>query len=814
MDNQRIGLTTKQAEELLRRVGHNTLPVQASNRWLSILLSQFKSPLIYILLIVSVISLFYGEHLDFFLIIAVIFLNVAMGFGQEYGAHRTSESLKLLVSPTALVIRNGKRVQIERIHIVPGDLVVLGPGDKIPADGKLIESSDLLVRESILTGESEAVLKDFHASALLFMGTDVLSGEGIMEVTATGKKTELGKIGSTLTLAEEPPTPLRISLEELSKKLGIIIVGICFAIFVIGVALGKNVSDMLRLSVILSVAGIPEGLPITITIILSVAAKNILKRNGLVKKLISVETLGSTTVLCLDKTGTLTEGNMKVTRFDYTVPERVVAATLLANEQRTDMEVSLWNYLRKNHHDLFSSLPQGAVRIKKIPFSSERKYSVTVGTMRGKTRTYIVGAPDIVIKFCSIPDERKQELDEQIRKWTSHGYRLLSFASRDGQHTTEHPSGFEWDGLVAIEDPLRAEVRETIEKATRAGLSVKIITGDHRDTAQKVLDNLGLNLSEDTILTGSQIDRMTRTEILDRLDKTVLFARVTPHHKLLLVELLQEQGHVVAMTGDGVNDAQALKRADIGIVMGNSSDLAKDSGDLILLNNDFRVIIKSIEKGRLIYSNLKKSVAYVLSNSFVEIILIVLALLAGLPTPLSVAQILWLHLICDGPPDIMLGFEPKEDDLMKTPITKEQVKARSLLDNMGLLTIAGISGIVGCASLLVFAFAYKSTNDLGFARTVTFIGVGMVDLIYVFSFKSLRNPVLKLKTLLNNKVMLLSILYGFILLFGALYIHPLSETLQLKSVSSVYLLVGLGLGLLSVLWMEFLKYLSRKRNTL
>ncbi len=810
MEFHKDGLTTNEALKRLQKFGPNVLLTRSGNSWGTILLSQFKSPLIYILLVVSFISLLYNDVLDFFLIISVLILNVAMGFGQEYGATKSFETLKSLVSPQALVIRNGKRIKVERSTIVPGDTVVLGPGDKIPADGILREGTELLVREAILTGEAESVTKLPEEEARLFMGTDVLAGEAVMNVISTGRNTELGKIGSGLTQTAEVKTPLQLSLENLSKKIGVVIILLAFAIFVIGLLTGKDPFEMFQLSIILAIAGVPVGLPIAITVILSVAAKKIYKKKGLVKQLLSVETLGSTTMLCLDKTGTITEGVMKIKDSDLYHPSNVIAATIVANEQRSDMEISIWSNLETRYPAQFIALQSNVSKVSKIAFSSEKKYSVTVGKTGNRLRTFIIGAPDILLKFCTLSPEQRKTLKEQLHLHTEKGLRTLAYISKQGAHLNEKRKGYEWDGLFAIEDPLRKEVHETLEKAREAGLEVKIITGDHHQTARKVIDAIGLNLAPHEILTGSEIEELSRKELAKKVEQVHLFARVTPHQKLLLVEILQEQGHVVAMTGDGVNDAQALKRADIGVVMGNSSDIAKDAGDLILLNNDFRVIIKAIEQGRLIFANLKKSVAYALSNGFVEMIIIAGSLFLGLPTPLTVAQILWIRLICDGPPDVMLGFEPKEADLMKRKINRNLVKKRSLLDSVSIELIAGVSIIVGVAALLIFSYVYKTSGDLQFAQTITFLSIAAVDLIYVFAFKSLRNPALTFSSLFNNRFILFAMLYGFTLLLGALYVEPLRNALGLAQVSPLFLVIGVWLGLIAILWVEIIKFISRK----
>jgi len=800
------GLTTIQAEQIRLKSGPNELPKKKSIIWFTIFVSQIKNPLIYLLIFAGIFSVIYSEYFDALLILAVILLNIIMSFIQEYKAQNTFEALKEMVSRYAIVVRDGHRSKIDIKEIVIGDIVVLGAGDKLPADGLVIESQKLLIKEAILTGEEEAILKGID-DPNLFMGTVVLSGEGLMRVEKIGKDTELGKIGKSIIEISADETPLQKQLSIFAKKFSLIVISLCVVIFIIGIVSGTDVWQMLRIAVILSVAAIPEGLPIAVTVALSIAAKRILNKKGLVKKLLSVETLGSTTVICLDKTGTITEGNMKVVRVDINDENKVIAAVALSNEQRTNLEVSLWNYLSENYKEIFNPIVKRIIRKYEEPFNSEKKYSYAVGELDGKEFACIVGAPDIVIKFCDIPEGEQISTKRQIEEWTESGLRLISFASKSKGELKE-TKGFTWQGLIGIEDPIREEVLGTLQMAKEAGLKVKIITGDHKGTALRVMKDINIHLSDNEVLEGSDIEKLTDDEMYKVIDNISLFARVTPHHKLRIVQVLKKKGEVVAMTGDGVNDAQALKKADIGVVMGDSSDLAKEAGDLILLNNDFRTIISAIEEGRLVFANIKKIVAYVLSNSFKEIILIVGAIAFGLPIPLTVVMILWIHLICDGPPDIVLSFEPKEQDLMSSNFVN---KGKQILDNSILLIIGGVSLVIGILALIIFAYFIKLTGDLAFAQTVTFACIATVDLIYVFGFKSLRQPIYKIK-LLSNKWLLVSGVYGFVLLFAALYIPFLNNILGTVQLKPEFLFIQLGVTVVALLWIETIKYFVRKKE--
>lgn len=804
------GLNTQQVNEKRELFGLNELPGDRKVMWFGILLKQFKSPLIYILLSVVIFSLLYREYLDVTLTLSVVILNVVMGFFQEYKAHRTSESLKQLIRPHSLVLRNGLRKKIDIKFLVPDDIVILGPGDKIPADGIILEGSGLLVKEAILTGEAEAIAKKTQGDSNLYMGTDVIAGEGYMQVKHIGTETQLGKIGKNLISIESVETPLQKKLKQFSRKLGLIVIVLCITIFILGVISGRDPSSMLRLSVILSVAAIPEGLPISVTIVLAIATNRILKRNGLVKQLASVETLGSTTVICLDKTGTLTEGNMKVIRTKLHNEDRVVSAVLLANDQRTNLEIAVWEYVSEHYKNKFDNLQKDIIRKYEEPFSSERKYSFTIGELHKQKFAYIIGAPDIVLEFCNLSKSEKKRHEQLINEWTDQGLRLLAFASKEGKEG-EKLKKFEWNGIIGIEDPLRNEARETILRAQEAGLSVKIITGDHMRTALSIAKDLGLIIKDENVITGNELEDMDPTILCSRIKQITLFARVTPAHKLKIVQCLQDQGEIVAMTGDGVNDAQALKRADIGVVMGDSSDLAKESGDLILLDNDFRTIIAAIEQGRLLFLNMKKMIAYMLSDAFEEIVIIFGSLVLGLPSPLSIAQILVIHLICDGPPDIALGFEPKEQDLIKIKSHPRESRTKQLLDKELILIISGISLITGIMGLGIFYWALRTLDDLQTAQTITFASIAAIDLIYVFSFKSLRSPI-HLKGLLNNKWLIWSSIYGFSILLAAIYVPSISSIVGTVPLAYKYLLIQVGIGLSAMGWVELVKYLTRRSN--
>jgi len=805
------GLSEKQVLELRKKFGENIISSKKKIAWFSILLSQFKSPLIYILIIIGFISLFFKEYFDVILIWSVIILNILMGFSQEYHVEKTLTALRKLLKPKTIVIREGKRKEIESRELVPGDLIILNSGDKAPADGKIIEGANLLINEAILTGEEEAIAKTTkEESNKVFMGTIVIFGRGVMEVLNIGKETAIGKIEQSLADIKERKTPIQLKLDEFSKSLGKIILVVCLVIFLVGLLYQVGVWEMFRFSIILAVAAIPEGLPIAITVILALGMRRILKRNGLVKKLISIETLGSTSVICTDKTGTLTEGKMKIVKTDFLDEGKALLALTLNNEQMSGLELAIWNYIKEkkrfNPQDIFDKTE----RVYEEPFDSEKKYSMTINKVGTNEETaFLKGAPEIILSFCQISYEEKNKILGEIENWADEGLRILGVAFKERGDLKEKKE-FSWLGLVGIIDPIRKDVKETILSVQGAGIKIKIVTGDYRKTAERVAINLGFKLESKNVLEGQELEVISEEELKRKIDDIVIFSRVVPHQKQKIVKVLQEKGEVVAMTGDGVNDALALKKADIGVAVGSASEVAKEAGDLILLDNNFKTIVAAIEEGRLVFSNIKKVVSYVLSNSFVEIFLIFGSIILNLPYPLTIVQILWLHLICDGPPDIILGFEPKEKDLMKE--RPQNIQKESILSNSMKFLIFGISFIVGFLCLFLFWYILKKTEDLAFVRTLIFATVAVVDLIYIFSFKNLKKPVFKTDNFFQNKLLFLGVFYGFLLTFAAVYLPALNRILGTTPLKPFYWLLVLSVALIATFWAEVVKFIYNQKN--
>ncbi len=803
------GLTTQEVAKQREVYGENKLPSSNEVSLFKLLLSQFKSPLIILLLITALISFVFNEGSDAILITIVLVLNISIGLSQEYKAQKTLQALKNMLEPTTTVVRNNSRKRIFTHEIVPGDIVVLGAGDIIPADGKILEANYLLIKEAILTGESEAIPKDPKKDNLVFMGTSVLKGSGIFKVEKIALETKFGKIGEELIKINDSETPLQKSLSDFSKKLSILVIILAITIFIIGLLYGNPPTEMFRYAIILAIAIIPEGLPVVVTVILARGMNRILKKKGLVKNLLSVETLGATTVICVDKTGTLTTGNMQIVDEIMVEKDRSYEAFIINNDQRTNIEIAMWEYIKKTGFNI-----KGFVKNYKKEFfesfSSESKYALTICSCPKEKIAYLTGAPDIILKYIGDSDATKDKIMSDISFLASQGYRLIASAYKIDSDTEnlKKKTGYIWSGLLAIYDPLRPEAKESLNLAQQGGISVKILTGDYIKTAEKIAYNLNLDLKRDEMLEGKELDKMTSKQLSKIIDKIRLFARITPQHKLKIIEALQSKGEVVAMTGDGVNDVLALKKADIGIAMGNSAEVTKEAADLILLNNNFSTIIHTIEEGRLVFKNIRKVIGYILSNSFAEITLIFATFLLRLPTPLTVAQILWIHLICDGPPDLALGFDTDTKGLLQDK--PHNSKKEFILDKKTRVLILFVSITVAIITLIVYSHFVLRVGDTQLGQTISFAILSIISLSYLFSYKELEVPVYRIKGIFKNKIIIFSIIYGLILTFMAIYIEPIRGALGNSVLELNHWIIIILVALIIVIGVEVIKLMKKK----
>ncbi len=799
------GLTTSEVVECRKRFGSNELPEKKRRGALRIYLSQFKDPLIYIISAADIISLIMGAYDDAIIISAVIVVDSLLGFFQEYRAEKAVATLRRLLKPTARVIRNGITMEIGAVEIVPGDLVSVNDGDRIPADGEILEAVNLNLNEAILTGESELVVKS--TGDPVYMGTTVQSGRGLMNVKLTGRSTELGKIAGSLSEMEEEPTPLQLKLQSFGKSLTYVVVAVTLILFTIGIASGQEFTQMIRVAVVLAIAAIPEGLPIAMTMILVIGMRAILRRKGLVKELLAVETLGSITVICTDKTGTLTEGNMRVVKTDFSSEKMAAYVAALCNNLADPLEVILWNNVRSSGIDPYV-ISERCKRIHEVPFTSEKKYMLTVNIIDGTDVSLLKGAPEVILDFCYLTSAEREKIVTELEKWADSGLKILALAYKK-EGDLKVLKGFTWAGLVGIEDPVRPSVKDAVALCRQAGIKVKIVTGDYRGTAVKVANEIGLNPKPDQILEGKELEVMDEANLKRVVDDTVVFCRVAPHHKLKIVNSLQSVGEIAAMVGDGVNDAPALKKANIGVSVGSATDVAKDTAGLILLDSNFGTIVNTVEEGRIIFENIKKVVAYVLSNSFAEIFTIFGAMILGWPYPLTVGQILWIHLICDGPSDIVLGFERGGKGIM---LEKPKSLKEGILDNWGKVLILAISLASATFSLLLFWYNWKIVGDLASARTIVFTVLAVQELVYIFSYRNLRQSIFSSGNFFANKALFGAVVLGFSQQLLALYVPFFNGLLAVVPLHVGDWILVLSVASAMVFIVEITKFLTKHKN--
>ena len=833
------GLTEVEIRKRLEKYGENKLAEKRAVSWVKILTDQFKSPLIYILVVAGGITLALGDVIDAGVIGAAVVLNTILGFYQEMKAEKSLEALSKMLTPKAKVMREGKQQLIEASQVVPGDICFLEIGERVPADGVIIKEDSLSIDEAMLTGESVAVEKilvsdDIDWSGIdnkwgklknenkVFMGTTISSGIGKMLVVKTGKETEIGRIAEKLTKTKEEKTPLQKQIEVLSKKLAIMVAIISLIILTTGLLVGDPFIEIFTTAVAIAVSAIPEGLAVSLTVILAIGMQRIFKRKALVRKLVAAETLGSVTVICADKTGTLTEGKMRVvealTSDDENSLEMLRKVTILCNDMRDPLEIGMMDWAKKNSKTAISidKLIKQYPRLDEIPFDPRYKYIATLHSNemnsdnKEKSQLLLVsGAPEIMLNRSKLESKQVETWLKRFEKEARKGRRLVGFAYKQINKVKDIDDqdikDLKWLGILVYEDPIREGVKEALKATEKAGIKVKVITGDYRVTAEAIINQLEVNNSQlkaDEMIEGDQLDKISDQELSKRIDRLILFARTSPEQKLRIVKVLQEKGEVVAMTGDGVNDAPALKKADIGIVVETASAVAKETADMILLDSNFATIVAAIEEGRGIFVNLRKIILYLLSDSFAEVILVLGSMLMGIPLPISAAQILWINLVDDGLPDFALTLEPKPDDLMKS---KPQGHQRVLLDQEIKLLIGLISGVAGILSLLTFWFYWKNTGNLILARSVIFAMLGVDSLIYVFSCKTLKKPLWQ-ENIFDNLWLIGAVMIGLSFQLMALYLPGLQRFLRTVALGVNDWLIILAMSVLLIAVIEGVKW--------
>ena len=863
-------------EEVLREAksikggsGRNVLPQEKPYSKIRLFLSQFNSPLMYILLAAVVISFLLKHYSDSLFIIIVLLINTTIGFYQENKANQSLLALKKMVRIRAKVLRDGYEKEIDSEELVIGDTVFLKAGDKVPADGRIIDSKGLKINEASLTGESEAVEKKLIDNLpeetplperinMVFMGTIVEEGRAVVVIVATGINTQIGKIVSLLRETKERKTPLQQKISSLSKILGAFILSIIFVIVIIGYFTQKSFADIFVVSLALAVSAIPEGLLPIITVILVLGMRRIFKQKGLVRKLVATETLGSVTVICTDKTGTLTEGKMQVSHIltstrelmsndiDGLAPSlpkdenanglesHILALKIatLANDgfvENPEAELQEWVVRgRPTERALLLAGRQAGLNKKelekqhpvldRISFESDIKYAATLHRINEKKNTlYVIGAPEEIISR-SIDldiDGRKEKLGtvqstqliKKLETLTQKGLRVLACGHKDYDAQTKYQNladlvkELSLVGFIALKDPLRQEAKESILITKKAGIRTVIVTGDHKLTAKAIAEEIGFEAKEENIIEGKDLETLSDAELKERSKHISIYARVSPRHKLRIIDALQANGEVVAMLGDGVNDAPALKSADIGVAVGSGTDVAKEVADLVLLDDNFKTVVKAVEQGRVIFGNIRKVFMYLVANDFSEIFLFLASMTMGFPFPLLPAQILWINLVEDGFPGMALATEQETKGAMeeKPRNPKEPILNRPLK-----LWLTAIFFISGLAAFLSFFFLWKLTGDLHKTRTIVFALMCVDSLIFAFSVRSFKRTIFR-KDIFSNRYLVGAVIISTILLIGALYLSPLQKLLTTQSLGITEWLIIFSVSLVEIILIEFSK---------
>ncbi len=834
------GLSEQEAQARLLKYGTNELKEEKKISPIEIFLNQFKSILVIILIGATIFSAAIGEVLDAAAIIAIVILNAIFGFFQEYKAEKTIEALKKLSSPESIVLRDGKKQTIASKLLVPGDIVILEQGTKVPADLRILEVTDLQIDESIITGESAPVTKKteiFRNTVLAerkniaWMGTVVTYGRGIGVVVETGMKSEMGKIAHTIQEAGEEDTPLQKKLGVFGKKLGIMIMAICGIVILTGVLRGEPILTMIIIGIALAVAAIPEGLPAIVTITLALGLQKLSKNNAIIRKLPAVESLGSTTVICSDKTGTLTKNEMTVRKIwhdgttisvtgeGYKPEGRFLACDKeISPSKDKALELILRTAALCNNAELETSNDtfkivgdptEGALivasqkaglslagfpRKKEIPFTSERKMMTTVhATPQKKTIACVKGAPEKILSLCThsysngkpkklTPGDRRKILDAN-QSLTKDALRVLAIAYKEVNSKEKSiESGLTFLGLVGMIDPPRETVANDIATCRNAGIKVVMITGDHLNTAVaiakeiKIIDN-----PEERAITGEELDKMSDQQLDEIVEQVRVYARVNPEHKVRIVDAFKKKGHIIAMTGDGVNDAPALKKSDIGVAMGmNGTDVAKEASDMVLADDNFSSIVAAVKGGRQVYDNIKKFIDYLLSCNLGEVLIVFIAMLIGFRDPatgmvllpLTAIQLLWINLLTDGLPALALGVDPPSKDLMSRPPRdpKENILSKGMFIDM---CIVGVIMLIGTLGL----FAYNLPSGGIKAITVAFTAIVIFEMVRALSVRA------KYKVgIFSNRKLLLAIASTIALQLVVIYtpfLQPAFETVPL-----------------------------------
>ena len=876
LDSNLTGLTQEEVTSRLKNYGRNVLKEKPKTPTWKLFLESFKDPLVIILLVAAMTQVFLGDTVESLIIFAVLGINAVLGVVQTKKADSSLDSLKKLSVPEAKVIRNNEKLTISSQELVPGDIVLLEAGDYVPADGRIIESQTLKVIEGMLTGESEPVLKNADTineesslgdqKNMVFSGSMVVYGRATYVVTSCGMNTQVGKIANLLETAENKQTPLQQKLDDFGKKLGVAIVILAALIFALEVFRGGDLMNSFMFAIAIAVAAIPEALTSIVTIVLASGTNTMAKRQSIIRKLPAVETLGSTSVICTDKTGTLTQNKMTVVEtylygpdsdkfngFDYikdytntnsnnsentsdgteiavcacAIQERYLSlSSILCNDSDVNeegieigdpTEVALINYAEKYDVD-YKSIRENYTRISEIPFDSDRKLMTTVNLIDDENIMFTKGAPDVIFKRCKyalkydevveISDEILDEYKKINENFSNRALRVLAFAyknvSDEFKPSLDDENNLILIGLMAMIDPPREEVFDAVKEAKSSGIKTIMITGDHKTTAAAIAREIGIMEKDDLALTGQELDSLTDEELDNKLEKISVYARVSPENKIRIVKAWQKKGKVTAMTGDGVNDAPALKQANIGIGMGSGTEVAKDASAMVLVDDNFATIVNAIEVGRTVYNNIKKSITYLFSGNLGGIIAILFAVFAGWANPFTTIQLLFINLVTDSLPAIALGFEKPEKDTMNKPPRDPN---ESILCKDTLKVVLTRGSIIGIVTILAQYIGMQTSDALGAA--MAFITITLSRIIQTFAARSNSETILSLgvtsnKYALGAVIICLGMLsLTFLPFMRGIFAIPL--TFELKNLG-----VCLALAITAVGCMESSKFVKTK----
>ena len=857
--NLENGLSKDEVLESREKHGGNSLTEKKQKSIVAMFFSQFKNFMVIILLAAAVISGVLGEWSDTVIILIVVLLNAVIGVVQENKAEKSLEALKSLSSPSAKVLRDGKKLEIESEELVPGDIMLLDAGDFVSADGILVESASLQIEESALTGESLPVDKqtaipegeDLPLGDRLnnvFTSSLVTNGRGKVIVTATGMNTEIGNIAEMLQNQEEMRTPLQEKLDQLGKMLGIGALAICTIIFAIGYFQGRPALEMFLVAVSLAVAAIPEGLPAIVTIVLSLGVQRMIKKNAIIRKLPAVETLGTASVICSDKTGTLTQNKMTVTKlYTYNQLEDIDSVDVLEEDRRLALKIGLLandssieevdgekkqlgdpteialvvsaenlGLLKKEHE-------QKMKRVEELPFDSDRKLMTTIHDDTDHFKIFTKGAVDVILNRCTkvrigseikeLTEGMKQEIKDVNEDMSKKALRVIALAYKEEKNIpTELTSeavenNLIFVGMEGMIDPPREEAKVAVAKCKAAGIRPVMITGDHKITAMAIATQLGILDESGIAIEGSDVEKMTQEQLNENVEKYSVYARVSPEHKVRIVSAWQSRGKIVAMTGDGVNDAPALKKANIGCAMGiTGTDVSKQAADMILTDDNFATIVEAVEEGRSIFDNIKKSINFLLSCNLGEIVALLTTIVLGMPLPLLPIHILWVNLVTDSLPALALGVDPQEPGLMerKPRDPKKSIFADGLWAS---IIFQGI--IIGVVTLVAFNLGNRTSIEEG--RTMAFVTLTLAQLMHTFNVRSTDKSIFTVG-LFTNKYLIGANLLSIFLVVILIVVPQLREIFKLTLISTEYALEVIGLSLMPIVLVEIRKVFTRARN--